>query len=384
MTGRPRVLLVQRDLAPPGGAAGVAAWMVEALKPDHAVTLLTWRAPDLAALNRFFGTTIGPGDLAVALPPAPVRALVGAVPAPTYLLRLTVLLRLAKRRARDFDVLLTGDNEADFGPRGVQYINYPWDLLPRPPLEARWYHWRAAVAAYRELCIRLADFSEARMRATPALVSSDYVGRLVDRRYGLVPRTLYPPVMGSFPAVDWERREREFLCVGRIAPDKQLDRVIDVLARVRAEIPDTRLRIVGTPEGAYAERIAARARAEGGWVSIESGLSRDALAARMAGHRYGIHGHLNEHYGMVVAEMVHAGCIVWVPNDGGQVEIVGDRRLCYDTVEEAAASIVATLRDPGREAELRRHLATQGRRFSTATFVREFRAVIAAAARSGG
>ena len=153
---------------------------------------------------------------------------------------------------------------------------------------------------------------------------------------------------------------------------------------MRAELPDTRLRIVGTPEGAYAERIAARARAAGGWVSIESGLSRDALAARMAGHRYGIHGHLNEHYGLVVAEMLHAGCIVWVPNDGGQVEIVGDGRLCYDTVEEAAASIVATLRDAGREAELRRHLAAQAGRFSTATFVREFRAVIAAAARSGG
>jgi len=61
-------------------------------------------------------------------------------------------------------VLLTGDNEADFGPRGVQYINYPWDLLPRPVLERRWYHRRALVTAYRELCIRLADFSDERMR----------------------------------------------------------------------------------------------------------------------------------------------------------------------------------------------------------------------------
>ena len=313
-----------------------------------------------------------------------MRALLEALPAPTYLLRLTVLLRLAKRRARDFDVLMTGDNEADFGPRGVQYINYPWDLLPRPALEARWYHLRTPVTAYRELCIRLADFSEARMRATATLVNSDYVGRLVDRRYGLVPRTLYPPVMGSFPAVAWERRERDFLCVGRIAPDKELDRVIDVLARVRAELPDTRLRIVGTPEGAYAERIAARARAEGGWISIESGLSRDALAARMAGHRYGIHGHLNEHFGMVVAEMVHAGCIVWVPNDGRPG---GDRRR--------RAAVLRHGRGGGgqhrghaarsrREADLRRPSRPRPVASPPRRFVREFRAVIAAAARSGG
>jgi glycosyltransferase involved in cell wall biosynthesis len=380
MTRRPRVLLVQRVLAPPSGAAGVAAWMVQALKDDYAVTLLGWRRPDLNALNRFFGTTLGPGDLAVTLPPAPLRALLASIPAPAYLLRTAILLRLAKRRARDFDVLLTGDNEADFGPRGVQYINYPWDLLPRPALEARWYHGRALVAAYRELCIRLAEFSDDRMRKTPALVSSDYVGRLVGQRYGVVPRTLYPPVMGEFPAVAWEAREPAFLCVGRIAPEKQLDRVIDVLARVRAEIPGVRLRIVGTPEGAYAERIAARARAEGDWVTLTSGLSREALAALMAQHRYGIHGNLNEHYGMVVAEMIHAGCLVWVPNDGGQVEIVGDRRLCYDTVEGAAAAIVRTLRDPREEAELRRHLAEQAQHFSTETFVREFREVIAAAA----
>jgi glycosyltransferase involved in cell wall biosynthesis len=156
--------------------------------------------------------------------------------------------------------------------------------------------------------------------------------------------------------------------------------VIDVLGRVRAEIPSVRLRIVGTPEGAYAERIAARAHAEGDWVTVTSGLSREALAALMAHHRYGIHGNLNEHYGMVVAEMIHAGCVVWVPNDGGQVEIVGDRRLCYDTVEGAAAAIVRTLRDPREEAELRRHLAEQAQHFSTETFVREFREVIAAAA----
>jgi len=377
---RPRVLLVQRALAPPGGAAGVSAWMVEALKRDHAVTLLAWQRPDLSALNRFFGTTIDPGDLPVILPPAPLRALLAALPVPAYLLRTALVLRQARRLAPRFDVVITGDNEADFGPHGVQYINYPWDLLPRPAGEARWYHRRGLVTAYRELCIGLAEFSEDRMRKTPALVSSDYVGRLVAQRYGIVPRTLYPPVMGRFPDVPWEARDSTFLCVGRIAPDKQLDRVIDVLARVRRELPDTRLAIVGTPEGAYAERIAARARAEGGWISITSGLSREALVALMARHRYGIHGHLAEHYGLVVAEMVHAGCIVWVPNDGGQVEIVGDARLCYDTIEHAAASIARTLRDPREQDDLRRHLRSQAARSSTEAFVRELREVVGAAA----
>jgi glycosyltransferase involved in cell wall biosynthesis len=40
--------------------------------------------------------------------------------------------------------------------------------------------------------------------------------------------------------------------------------------------------------------------------------------------RYGIHGMLDEHFGMAPAELAAAGCIVFVPNDGGQVEIVDD------------------------------------------------------------
>jgi glycosyltransferase involved in cell wall biosynthesis len=381
VTRRPRALLVHRGLDERVGGAGVAAWMAQALKDDHAITLLTWRRPDLEAVNRFFGTTLRPADLAVRQPPVTVRAAVDALPAPNYLLRLAILLRQAKRLAPGFDVAVMGENEADFGPRGVQYVNYPWNLTPRPALERRWYHLPPLVAAYRELCIRVADFSLERMRQTAMLVNSDYIGGLVRARYDLVPRTLYPPVMGTFPAVPWAERAPAFLCVGRIAPDKELDRVIDILARVRSDRPEVRLTLVGTPEGAYAERIAARARAEGGWISLESALPRDALTRLMARHRYGIHGHRTEHFGMAVAEMVHAGCIVWVPNSGGQVEIVGDARLRYDTVEGAAAAITRTLSDPAEEADLRARLGKQARLFSAERFVREFREVVAERAR---
>jgi hypothetical protein len=43
------------------------------------------------------------------------------MPAPTYQLRTAILLRLAKRLERDVDVLLTGDNEADFGARARRF-----------------------------------------------------------------------------------------------------------------------------------------------------------------------------------------------------------------------------------------------------------------------
>ena len=51
--------------------------------------------------------------------------------------------------------------------------------------------------------------------------------------------------------------------------------------------------------------------------------SRDEVRALMATHRYGIHGMREEHFGMAPAELARAGCIVWVPRGGGQMEIVG-------------------------------------------------------------
>ncbi|HEY2992570.1 MAG TPA: hypothetical protein VGM22_07145, partial [Methylomirabilota bacterium] len=93
-----------------------------------------------------------------------------------------------------------------------------------------------------------------------------------------------------------------------------------------------------------------------------------------------IHGMLEEHFGMAPAELVRAGCLVWVHDAGGQVEIVDDPRLTYGSVEDAVAKIVATIRDPHETATLRKHLAERGAMFSTERFMREVRAAVEEAA----
>jgi glycosyltransferase involved in cell wall biosynthesis len=100
----------------------------------------------------------------------------------------------------------------------------------------------------------------------------------------------------------------------------------------------------------------------------------------IAGHRFGIHGMREEHFGIGIAEMVRAGCVVWVPNGGGQVEIVADARLRYDSVEDAAKKIVRVLQDPAELATVRAHLAARRDLFSTEHFVREIRAIAAGSA----
>ena len=97
----------------------------------------------------------------------------------------------------------------------------------------------------------------------------------------------------------------------------------------------------------------------------------------MATHRYGIHGMREEHFGMAPAELARAGCIVWVPQGGGQMEIVGhEPALMFSTDSEAVEKIVATLGDPGRAARLRVAL-TATDRFSTSHFVEQVQDIVA-------
>ena len=135
-----RILLVQPSITPPGGGNLVAAWMLEALRGAHRTTLLAWEAPNLAACNRFFGTSLRPGDFDLRLAPEAARRLGALTPIPLAFLKHGVLLRQARRLAQGYDLLVTADNEADFGRRGIQYIHYPKLDPERPAVDLRWYH----------------------------------------------------------------------------------------------------------------------------------------------------------------------------------------------------------------------------------------------------
>jgi glycosyltransferase involved in cell wall biosynthesis len=86
---------------------------------------------------------------------------------------------------------------------------------------------------------------------------------------------------------------------------------------------------------------------------------------------------VDEHFGIAVAEMVKAGCIAFVPNDGGPVEIVGgDKRLVYQTKEEAITKIIRILSNPDEQASLRNYLNSRKELFSTERFMSQIREIV--------
>jgi glycosyltransferase involved in cell wall biosynthesis len=190
---------------------------------------------------------------------------------------------------------------------------------------------------------------------------------------------LYPPVADPAPGAPWAERRNGFLAIGRLSPEKEFERVMTILARVRDRVPAVTLTIVGTWDRharRYRHRLFERARSLGSWIAFRQDISRDEIRALMATHRYGIHGMREEHFGMAPAELARAGCIVWVPRGGGQMEVVGgEPALMYDSEDDAVEKIARTLASPAEQDRLRQVL-TASERFSTANFVRQIRDIV--------
>lgn len=375
------VLLVQPSMQPPGGGNGVAAWVLQALVPVNRVTVLSWRPVEIDPINRFFGTHLRSGDFDTIVVPKSWRLVPDHLPVPATLIKMALLMRYTRRVSRGFDVVFGVYNETDYGRKGIQYIHYPTYLRPRPEVDLRWYHPpQSGLNLYYAFADWIADFSLDRLKQNVTLVNSDWTGAHVQHFLGVPTTTLYPPVVDPAPGLPWERRRSGFLAIGRLSPEKEYERVMRILARVREQVPDLTLTLVGTWDRhgrRYRDQLVDLAASLGPWIEFRHNLTRDEVRSLMASHRYGIHGMREEHFGMAPAELARAGCIVWVPRGGGQMEIVAhEPALMYDSEADAAAKIVHTLSNRSEQDRLRRVLAASSERFSTARFVEQVRALV--------
>lgn len=373
-----RLLFIQPSLQPPGGGNGVAAWFLESLKHEHEISLLTWHPVELDEINDYYGTSLRVSEFTFHMVSPTLRLLLDRVPTSLSLLKSSLLMRLAKRIQHDYDLLLTANNETDFGCPGIQYIHFPWNYLPRPQIDLRWYHVPPLTNGYYRFCSWLCDFSSERMAQNLTLVNSDWTGAKVRERHGIESITLYPSVAGSFPMIPWEERQDGFVCIGRISPEKELEKVIDIIAAVRARGRAVHLHLVGSPDDRrYTQVIRQRVQANADWLYLHEALPRADLLPLLTAHRYGIHGMREEHFGMAVAELVRAGCITFVPHGGGQVEIVGaTEHLLYESVAGATAQILRVLDDPELQRQLRTHLAERQRQFSPKVVARQIQNIV--------
>ena len=258
---------------------------------------------------------------------------------------------------------------------------FPWGWWPRPEQDLRWFHRIAGVLPlYYRIGNALAPVSRERISSNCTLVNSDWTGAQFRKVYGGTTTTVYPPIAmepNRTPPVD---RENAFVILGMITPHKQIETAVAIVERVRRAGHDVRLRIIGGRRyGNYLRAIRKIAGAHGDWITLHVDATRAEVLALLGRSRYGIHATPDEHFGMAPAEMARSGCIVFVPDSGGQVEVVGsDQRLTWRSVDDAVAKITAVLDDVALQCELQQKLLEHSARFSVDRFRDQVRAIVAA------
>jgi glycosyltransferase involved in cell wall biosynthesis len=351
------------------------------LKEDHDVTLLTMGETPLADLNTAYGTALEEDEIRM------VR-----IPVPPFLLhrgdalRGFPLVRYCRAHAADFDLLISAYNVMDFGRPGIQYISdFSFDdpllrALLRDPRD-----WKSSIrrpgllrGSYLRAGRFLSGQSRDGWRRNATLANSDWSRKVLGDAFGVESRTVYPPVPGEFSPPAWVDRADGFVSIGRIVPEKRIDRLFDILEKVRTSGASAHFHVVGyAAADTYGRTLANRAAELRDWVSLDGPLYGEAKAAVLSDHKYGLSGCLHEAFGVAVAEMVRAGMIVWVPAGGGQVEIVAHDDLIYENPEDAVRKIDRVRKNPDRQAALRAHLAVQAEKFSATAFTKEIRAEVA-------
>lgn len=351
---------------PPGGSEAVGFWTVEALKSDYDVAIISADADlSLPEVNAFFGTRIlsNEVDFIVAPVPPPVRD------APRLrLLTKHFIARYCRKIAVNFDLLIGTASEMDLGVQGIQYIHYPLALS-----QGR----NKILAAYSFLSGIIAGYSHRRMTFNWTLANSKWTAQKAKDAYGIDALVLYPPVADDALVIPWSDREDGFVCIGRISPDKNLESVVRIVKSVRQEAPGVHLHLIGEiRDRSYWKRIAPLLASEKDWLFYEGRLPRDGVIRLVGAHKYGIHGMPEEHFGIGVAEMAKAGCLVFVPRGGGQVEIVQSEDLVYDNESDAVRKIHRVMKEQDRQSALRNALAERAGEFSSKKFMLDMRALV--------
>jgi hypothetical protein len=103
----------------------------------------------------------------------------------------------------------------------------------------------------------------------------------------------------------------------------------------------------------------------------------EALHEMLRTHRYGINGARTEQFGIAIAEMVAAGMVPFVPNSGGQRELVNeDPAVMFDSTAEAVEKIASVVSIPAHAARIREDLPDVEARYGRAVFGARIRDVV--------
>lgn len=374
---RPKLLLTHPWMGR-GGSEATAMWALEALQDEFEVTFSTASPLDFDDLNQAFGTKVDPQKIRFIQAPR-----IPTVNNPFRLAHLQIRFfeRFCQKLARKADFCVSTYNPVQFGRPSIQLIG---DFSFSEGMRKRLYVHGDSKFCHRETIVRRLYLSFAELISVPQIPLADRgdlilansnwsAKQLCDHFHVSEAKVIYPPVVLPEAPSHSVRDPLGFVCLGRVVPEKEIDRVITILEMVRGEGFPVTLSLIGQlDDSRYSNRIQEMISSRE-WIIPKGFLSLRKKQDVLASQTFALHACRIEAFGIAVAEMASMGCIPLVPDTGGAGEIVPFPELQFATNEEACAKILELIKDPESIPRFRESLSARVARFGPEAFRKELR-----------
>jgi glycosyltransferase involved in cell wall biosynthesis len=333
-----------------GGTVTVAvATVAGALEAGHEVTVATTDALDLRSRVPAGAPSEPDGTRVVRFPNVSQRLAATNAPLPRG------LRPWLRDHVREYDAVLLFDVYSApsvlaaraASREGVPYVLQALGTLPASPERGRAGVKRAFLALWGRRTVREA----AACLYLSEVERKEYLGQGADpARLHHLPPPLELPDPGEVPRA----AAPTVLYLGQLHPIKRIDVLIEAFARVRSELPDARLEVIGAPS-AHGEELRGQAFRLGLSEAVAfRGLipEADKGAALASAHVFAL---LSASEGLPVTPLEALSCgtpVVLSPGCGlPQVDGIAGI-VCDGTAEGAAEALLSLLRDPERARRL--------------------------------
>ena len=360
-----------------GGAEIAAMWVLEALCGEYQIDIVTRGGWDLDDLNQCAGTNIHHEDIGVILSPPLIphcNSMGGALWHGLY-------LRYCRYVAPRYDLCITASRVIDWGRPAIHFLSdVAWNL----PLQRRFDCAEALndSGVLRRLYSKTGEWLAGVSDRDPTkhdvfVANSQWTAQISADYCGMPPVVIYPAVPACKSSIPWEKREDEFLCLGRISPEKKIEQVIAILDQVRAMGHPVHLHLVGNGDDSfYVTQIEKLCHKRSDWVKFHGALFGDEKHELLSRCRYGISACDREAFGIATAEMVKAGVVPFVPAVGAQREIVRDENLIYGGVGDGESKIAKVLKSKDLQLQLHNNMTKNAEDFTFESFSQGVRDVL--------
>lgn len=372
-------ILVSHPWMGRGGSEATAMWTLEALQDDYTVTFVTASPLDWDELNGAYGSHVDSEKIAVIKAPA-LPGVDG--PSKLVLWQQRYFEKFCHRIAGDYAVCLSSYNPVYFGRPGIQLLG---DFSFSEGMRKRLYIHGEQDFKHRESIVRklyLALGGLFGVKRPPLAERGDLILSnsrwCVDQlaQYFDIPEStvIYPPVVLPAAALETERDPFGFVCLGRVVPEKEIERIIRILAALREKGYPVTLKLIGNLDDSdYSRHLSQILEPHAGWIEPVGFLELEEKQRILSGQTFAIHACRIEAFGIAVAEMASMGCVPMVPATGGAVEIVPRTELQYETDGEAVSKLIDLIENPGNVKALRGELLARVGQFGPQVFMRELR-----------